>query len=595
MTDGPLSPSSSPATAAARGLGANGIAAGADVSPARRPAVAPAAPETRDGFREIVETVVFVVVLVLLLKSFVAEAFVIPTGSMATTLWGYQKLAECPQCGYRFPVNCSDEGQGKSLDPVVGGTCPNCHYEVDFKSRDLPPCRSGDRVLVAKYFYDSGLVHPRRLDVVVFKFPERPQENYEAMNYIKRLIGLPGETIGIRYGKLYVLTADKGPQYDDSAVRAEDRWHQEYTHMNEAVGLLTMPGSPFTILRKPPRQVLALRRIVYDNDHPAADLPTPRWVGDGSASAWSVDEDHGFRHADAGDGVDWLRYRHVLRSGKAPELITDFLGYNTETTRRDERGWTARNWVGDLLVECDVTVEKAAGGLVLELSKGPDRFRARWDLGGSGVCTLTRVTDGRETELARQAAPLAPGRAHRVRFANVDDRLLVWVDGKLPFGDGQDYTPSAKRGPTVNDLQPAGIGVTRGAAVRIRHLSLWRDTYYTVAANSSPSNPDYTSASAPDDLSPEQFNRFQEAMERLRTSEGWSDPDAWEPLRHLPAKTMYVQPGHYLCMGDNSPKSADSRSWGTVPERLLLGRALMVYYPFYIPYLNPENRVGLIR
>src|SRR5262249_4813982 len=54
----------------------------------------PAAPEMRDSFREVVETIVFVVVLVLLLKSFLAEAFVIPTGSMATTLLGYHKQVE---------------------------------------------------------------------------------------------------------------------------------------------------------------------------------------------------------------------------------------------------------------------------------------------------------------------------------------------------------------------------------------------------------------------------------------------------------------------------------------------------------------------
>src|SRR5262245_38191131 len=46
----------------------------------------------KDSSREIAETVVFVVVLVLLLKTFIAEAFVIPTGSMASTLWGYQKV-----------------------------------------------------------------------------------------------------------------------------------------------------------------------------------------------------------------------------------------------------------------------------------------------------------------------------------------------------------------------------------------------------------------------------------------------------------------------------------------------------------------------
>src|SRR3989442_14924752 len=59
-------------------------------------------PEVKDTWREVIETIVFVVVLVLLLKSFTAEAFVIPTGSMAETLWGYQKLVTCPQCTYEF-------------------------------------------------------------------------------------------------------------------------------------------------------------------------------------------------------------------------------------------------------------------------------------------------------------------------------------------------------------------------------------------------------------------------------------------------------------------------------------------------------------
>jgi hypothetical protein len=31
---------------------------------------------------------------------------------------------------------------------------------------------SGDRVIVAKFLYDSGLARPERFDVVVFKYPE---------------------------------------------------------------------------------------------------------------------------------------------------------------------------------------------------------------------------------------------------------------------------------------------------------------------------------------------------------------------------------------------------------------------------------------
>ena len=97
-------------------------------------------PEQKDAFREIVETVVFVVVLVLLLKAFMAEAFVIPTGSMATTLLGYHKTVICPECGYRFDVNCSKEVdvQEPQRVPVIGCTCPNCRVRIDLDRRVHP-------------------------------------------------------------------------------------------------------------------------------------------------------------------------------------------------------------------------------------------------------------------------------------------------------------------------------------------------------------------------------------------------------------------------------------------------------------------------
>lgn len=94
-----------------------------------KPVPAAARPLDNDGMREIVETVVFVVVLVLLLKTFLVEAFVIPTGSMADTLFGYHREISCDKCGYKFVVNCSTEaepGAGKESERVVGGICPVC-------------------------------------------------------------------------------------------------------------------------------------------------------------------------------------------------------------------------------------------------------------------------------------------------------------------------------------------------------------------------------------------------------------------------------------------------------------------------------------
>jgi hypothetical protein len=97
------------------------------------------APKQGSSGRELIETVVFVVVLVLLLKSFTAEAFVIPTGSMATTLYGYQKIVTCPQCGLVFPVNCSSEVEDNRK--VRACTCPNCHFHIELEAGPNHPLR----------------------------------------------------------------------------------------------------------------------------------------------------------------------------------------------------------------------------------------------------------------------------------------------------------------------------------------------------------------------------------------------------------------------------------------------------------------------
>ncbi len=546
-----------------------------------------------DSYRETIECIVFVVVLVLLLKSFVAEAFVIPTGSMATTLLGYQKDVVCPKCGFEFPVNCSSEIEDHPPRAVLGAVCPNCRYQIDFqRDRMSPSCNSGDRVLVAKDLYDTGLMPPRRGDVVVFKYPRSPQENYVPLNYIKRLIGLPGETIGIYYGKLYVLPPGQGPKYpEDNAANPLDRWHHDlrddFMHQGAADNLLFKENSPFQIVQKPPQQILSERRIVYDNDHPAKDLDVARWQGE-PGSSWTAEEEHGFHHAaGGGNDIDWLRYRNILRGWDKPELITDFLGYNSRTFR----DWQdmlhpppqGGNWVGDLSLDCTVTVDKPEGDLVLELSKGVDRFRATWDL-SSGKCTLTRLHDGREEALegGQQPTKLSKPGTYKVRFANVDERLTVWVDRSLPFGNGVAYKAPPDRAPTANDLQPASIG-TRGGAVHVHKLTLWRDTYYTYQTRGGNTAPVWADSSEVEPL-----RNNEKGLHELL-----SDPGRFkEAFGSLPGTTYYVQPGHYLCLGDNSPESSDGRSWGLVPQRLLLGRALLVYYPFW-PF--GMNRAGPIK
>jgi len=549
-----------------------------------------------DGFRELLETIVFVVVLVLVLKSFIAEAFVIPTGSMAETLYGYQKQINCPSCKHRFPVNCSSEVEqmpGAGVMSVSTATCPNCllnikllkYNEESFPGEAAvadPGPSTGDRVLVAKYLYDLPGKGPERLDVVVFKYPGNsnpnefsarfpasgPQRNHVPMNYIKRLIGLPGETIAIQAGKLYRLPPDTLPPPISNPRDNADLWMWEFMHENEARDSF-IDTDKFEIIRKKPSSVLSMRRIVYDDQHRSADLPNlKRWQA--LKPNWNeISPSVYVSSTESEKTTSWLRYSHILRNNDSRrQLITDVMGYNTAYHDTHRPGY-GDNWVSDLTLEGQFDIKKQEGQLMLELSKGVDRFRAVWNL-ETGTCTLQRITKDKTEVLAEKSSDRLSSGSHFIRFANVDCRLIIWQDGKLLFNDGVDYKPSKVHGPTLeNDLEPASIG-TSGTTLSVSELKIHRDTYYTARIN--PSTPDVS---------------VHDWTEPIAIRPGLPTPDSWKGLLNPPIKTLYVQPGHYLCLGDNSPQSSDGRSWGLVPDNLMMGRAVLIYWPY--------NRIGRIQ
>ena len=73
-----------------------------------------------------------------------------------------------------------------------------CRYTDHRLQRE--PSFNGDRILVGKFLYQYE--EPERFDVAVFKFPAEAKTNY-----IKRVAGLPGETIRIGHGDLFVKKA----------------------------------------------------------------------------------------------------------------------------------------------------------------------------------------------------------------------------------------------------------------------------------------------------------------------------------------------------------------------------------------------------
>ena len=74
----------------------------------------------------------------------------------------------------------------------------------------------GDRVFASRLHY--RFTEPQRGDIVVFKYPDN-----EEVNYVKRVIGLPGETVEIKNGEVYVDGVKLEEPYIKEAMITEDR------------------------------------------------------------------------------------------------------------------------------------------------------------------------------------------------------------------------------------------------------------------------------------------------------------------------------------------------------------------------------------
>ncbi|WP_149499933.1 signal peptidase I [Roseiconus lacunae] len=445
-----------------------------------------------EGNRETVEAFVVAFILALLFRAFVAEAFVIPTGSMAPALMGAHKDVFCDQCNHRFQIGASKERRSlEQNDTVVAGICPNCRFvnNLNLTADANDTTFNGDRILVSKYAY--AIADPERWDVIVFKFPGNPKQNY-----IKRLVGLPGETLSIRHGDVYVDGQDNRLQ----------------------------------ILRKPDNKLMAMRHHVYDSSQQSellikAGYPSrfQPWKEDASAppeDSWSVSRDgDGLRasiNASASTDDQWLRYFHRYPSQAqwqaASEgeslaevdpyqggLVTDYYAYDCYITVPTKEVYQGRvsngqavpeakrrrslfsgisyslksiagfnepelnpdytpggplsqfagiesygerdvaneglHWVGDLIVETDMQLSGECKRVTFEIVEAGIQYQCIIDL-TSGEATVTALYKGQQQaifgdkrqEQVTAKTSLTAGKAVSVRFSNCDDELRLWID-----------------------------------------------------------------------------------------------------------------------------------------------------------------------
>lgn len=399
-------------------------------------------------------------VLALIIRHYVFEAFKIPTGSMATTLLGAHKDIACPNCGHVFPVTADVLGR----PGVLGSLCPNCRHKIartriasaactHFPSRPRRLFEEGwYRILANKIIYDYE--EPKRWDIAVFRFPyvtvhcraclskslvrEHVSQcplcgstniRQERRDFVKRIVGLPGDELRIQRGDLYV----------DGAI-----------------------------LRKPPRVQEQLWVLDYDMTLPQRDADEVRdWVaGRGTlkerAGTLEVTPDEN----GVGEAIFNVRERPLVNyqpyNGFAPPYTP----------------------VTDVRVEADVRA--GSEGVLLGFIQA-DEHRYTFHLGaGRDGARIYRD----QTVVADSGFRVEPGDWHRIVFEHVDATARLYVDGKVVAAWEPDdvrapgFVPFEKRAGGV----VLGAKDTSATFSRVRIL---RDVYYTQSVPDGPEGETY--------------------------------------------------------------------------------------------------------
>ena len=571
------------------------------------------------SLRELIEALGIALILAFLFKAFIIELYCIPTGSMASTLMGRHKDVNCEVCGYPFQFSASQESNDGSPNPrpsdqlprVVGGTCPQCQFTMyvgdDNITNQVHMSFSGDRIFVNKSLFSYQ--EPSRWHVTVFRYPAQPQ-----VNYIKRLIGVPNETVMLRNGHVFV-------QKDGS--------------------------EHFEIQRKPLRALLAMLRPVDDNNYVIPAIHELGWKTRWYSNDlnWQRSEDYkSFTTTKDEDGAtSWLKFRyitattsdwHQLIQGNLPEhnstgtpqLVTDSLDYNSNIThlpsrpnetisvpsflrdsdvqvfRRSTDG-IGLNWVGDLAVRCTLTVDY--GGMIsLRLVKGGVNFQCDLNLvAGNAVFSIPDVPEFESFEVN---IPIRKNR-HDVMFCNVDEEMRLIIDGKEIDTQGRGRYDaisavhdinggplSRDRSPTVLDLEPAAIGITFGK-VDVENLKIMRNMYYVSVSS------DEAGADPLCDLIHSPFRYDQPGLRYDREDNIrriLSRPECFEDFGKTRRTFFPLEKDQFLMCGDNSAFSQDSRLWTPfgiphyVERQYLIGEAFYVFWPH--GFRIPGTRLALI-
>jgi|GEM_PF-3673635 len=132
------------------------------------------------------------------------RTYEIPTNSMAPTLRGRHFVGHCPSCGGLTVVSFR-EADG-TIQPEETGICSHC-LQVRPAEHVAEQVKAGERIFVRR------LATPRRWDVVVLYPGDQSQI------YMMRLVGLPGESVAIKEGGVWINGVRQEPPPELAGLR----------------------------------------------------------------------------------------------------------------------------------------------------------------------------------------------------------------------------------------------------------------------------------------------------------------------------------------------------------------------------------------